>query len=97
MDRLSFRRRGRPLHLAAALWFAAVSLSAQDPEGEIRVQVKDPSGAAMEASGKLESLAPGVSAQLSDRCAGHRILLEVCPTAATGWRFPKPGSPPSPC
>jgi outer membrane receptor protein involved in Fe transport len=41
----------------AVLLFAALALHAQSPQGEIRVQVKDPSGAAMEASGKLESSA----------------------------------------
>ena len=45
----------RPLVSAAALLLAAFILSAQSPEGEIRIQVQDPSGAMMEASGKLES------------------------------------------
>ena len=44
----------------AVLLVAALSLDAQNPDGQIRVQVKDPSGASMQASGKLESLAPGV-------------------------------------
>ncbi len=38
----------------AVLLFAALTLLAQNPSGEIRVQVKDPSGAAMQASGKLQ-------------------------------------------
>jgi len=50
----------RCLCTAAALWFAALTLYGQSPEGAIRLQVKDPSGAVMKASGKLESLAPGV-------------------------------------
>src|SRR3984957_3970212 len=37
---------------------AMLALHAQSPSGEIRVQVKDPSGAAMEASGKLEGPTP---------------------------------------
>jgi outer membrane receptor protein involved in Fe transport len=45
---------------ASALLSAALTLHAQRPQGEIRVQVKDPSGAVMEASGKLESLPAGV-------------------------------------
>ena len=57
------RRRGvcpsRYVFAAAALLFAALTLRAQNPDGEIRLQVKDPSGAAMQASGKLESLTPG--------------------------------------
>lgn len=36
-------------------------LSAQRPTGEIKIEVKDPSGAAMEASGRLLSLATGVN------------------------------------
>jgi outer membrane receptor protein involved in Fe transport len=50
---------GRYLCAAAAIFIAALTLDGQSPEGEIRIQVKDPSGAAMEASGKLESAAPG--------------------------------------
>jgi len=51
---------GRYPRIAAAFLFAALTLHGQSREGEIRVRVKDPSGAAMEASGKLQSLAPGV-------------------------------------
>ncbi len=40
--------------LSAALLFAVFSLRAQAPLGEIRVQVEDPSGATMEASGKIQ-------------------------------------------
>jgi hypothetical protein len=45
--------------LAAALLWPIVALS-QRQKGEIRLQVKDPSGAAMPASGKLVSLVQGV-------------------------------------
>src|SRR5882724_3475999 len=38
---------------------AAAGLHAQRPTGEIRLAVKDPSGAAMEASGRLRNLATG--------------------------------------
>jgi outer membrane receptor protein involved in Fe transport len=41
-------------YLSAALLLAVLALHAQTPTGEIRVQVQDPSGASMEASGKLE-------------------------------------------
>jgi outer membrane receptor protein involved in Fe transport len=44
---------------AAALLCPAVS-HGQGPAGAIRVEVKDPSGAALEASGRLEGLANGV-------------------------------------
>src|SRR5690349_4254196 len=36
------------------------AISVQRPVGEIRLEVKDPSGKAMEASGKLENLSTGV-------------------------------------
>ena len=39
---------------------AALPITAQGPTGEIRLEVKDPSGAAMQASGKLQDLASGV-------------------------------------
>ena len=42
-----------------ALVLAILTLHAQSRMGEVRVQVKDPSGAAMEASGKLKNLAIG--------------------------------------
>src|SRR5580658_7432951 len=51
---------GRCPWSAAALFLTVFALNGQVPYGEIRVQVKDPSGAPMEASGKLESVAPGV-------------------------------------
>ena len=38
----------------------AAVLKAQRPAGEIRLEVRDPSGAGMEASGKLQNLASGV-------------------------------------
>ncbi len=39
---------------------SATPIGAQRPAGEIRLEVKDPSGAAMQASGKLQDLASGV-------------------------------------
>jgi len=50
------QRLGRSICTAAALLLAAFVVRAQSPKGQIRVQIKDPSGVAMEASGKLESL-----------------------------------------
>src|SRR5687767_7126474 len=44
----------------AALLLATVMLYGQESTGELRLEVKDPSGSPMEASGKLESLAAGV-------------------------------------
>ncbi len=55
-------RHGLALCLCSVvtLFFACLTLSGQSSSGEIRVQVKDPSGVGMEASGKLESVVPGV-------------------------------------
>ncbi len=50
------------LHLAAIVsLLCSGALYGQRRTGEIRLEVKDPSGAAMEASGKLEGLAIGVN------------------------------------
>ena len=65
---------GAPLGLAAVLLFAALTLHSQSPEGEIRVQVKDPSGAAMQASGKLQSIAPGVQRSFQTDAQGRYTL-----------------------
>ena len=51
----------RSIVIAAALFLAAPVLQAQTPRGEIRLQVKDPSGAPMQLSGRLENLAGGVA------------------------------------
>jgi len=45
---------------ATILLFAALAAHAQAQDGEILVQVKDPSGAGMAASGKLEGVVSGV-------------------------------------
>src|SRR6202167_3454511 len=42
-----------------AILFAGALFQVQAPTGEVRLQVKDPSGAAMAASGKLQSQTPG--------------------------------------
>ena len=44
-----------------ALILFALTLNAQRPSGEIRVEVKDPSGSAMAASGKLQGPLPAAS------------------------------------
>jgi outer membrane receptor protein involved in Fe transport len=51
--------RGGRLWRAAPLLFIAIVLHAQPPTGEIRLQVNDPSGSPMQASGKLENRAAG--------------------------------------
>jgi len=77
MDDLEFRCRGelrRYSCTAVALLFAALILHGQTPEGEIRVQVKDPSGAAMDASGTLQSVAPGVRRSFQTDAQGKYTL-----------------------
>jgi outer membrane receptor protein involved in Fe transport len=56
-----------------ALLFGAL-LHAQPPQGEIRVQIKDSSGAAMQASGKLESVAGGASRDFQTDAQGVVVL-----------------------
>jgi hypothetical protein len=52
----------------------AILLLAQIQTGEIRLQVKDPSGVAMQASGTLESLAAGISRKFETDTEGmHRF------------------------
>jgi outer membrane receptor protein involved in Fe transport len=74
MHRSRFRRLRERLCLVAALLFGALALSGQSPQGEVRIQVRDPSGAAMEASGKLVSLAPGVERSFQTDAQGSYIL-----------------------
>jgi outer membrane receptor protein involved in Fe transport len=71
MHNLKFTRR---FGVSATLLFAALTLYAQSPAGEIRVQVKDPSGAPMEASGKLESLPSGLQRSFQTDALGTFAL-----------------------
>src|SRR5580658_10349449 len=57
-----------------ALLFFATALFAQAPQGEIHLQVKDPSGAPMEATGKLESLGAGVARDFQTDPQGIVVL-----------------------
>jgi outer membrane receptor protein involved in Fe transport len=56
------------------LLFAALALLAQSPQGEIRLQVKDPSGAPMQASGKLENVAGGLARDFQTDSQGAVVL-----------------------
>jgi outer membrane receptor protein involved in Fe transport len=58
----------------AVLLFAALTLLAQNPSGEIRVQVKDPSGAAMQASGTLRGGPTGVRRSFQTDALGTYTL-----------------------
>src|ERR1700761_2558058 len=59
MDSFWGSSRTRALLLIMLLAEAAVTLHAQRPTGAIRLEVKDPSGSAMEASGRLHSFESG--------------------------------------
>jgi outer membrane receptor protein involved in Fe transport len=58
---LTSNRICRHTVILAVVWFLtaalAATLAAQGPRGEIRIQVQDPSGASMQAAGKLENRA----------------------------------------
>ena len=56
---------------------SAAVLFGQPPAGEIRVEVKDPSGSPMEALGKLESLAPGVVRSFQTDAQGTFTLASL--------------------
>jgi outer membrane receptor protein involved in Fe transport len=57
----------------AAILFP-LPIHGQTPTGQINLEVKDPSGAALEASGKLESLVPGVQRSFQTDAKGTYTL-----------------------
>src|ERR1700691_1768720 len=57
-----------------AILFAGALFQVQAPTGEVRLQVKDPSGAAMAASGKLQSQAPGVERSFQTDAHGAYVF-----------------------
>jgi outer membrane receptor protein involved in Fe transport len=62
---------------AAALLITALALRAQPPQGEIHLQVKDPSGAPVEATGNIESLPAGVARDFHTNEQGDVILANL--------------------
>src|ERR1700722_4413039 len=64
----------RARNVVAVLLFVTAILWGQAPQGEIRLQVKDPSGAPMQASGTLESLAGGVARDFQTDSNGNVAL-----------------------
>src|SRR5271155_3297492 len=68
------REFGRGLRTVTGLVVAALRLHGQSPVGEIRLQIKDPSGAAMEAFGKLESLDKAVQRNFQTDALGRFTL-----------------------
>ncbi len=75
---------------------AHATLHTQQLTGEIRLEVKDPSGKAMEAAGKLENLLTGVGRSFQTDAQGKYTLGSLT-SAATGWKFPRADSPLSRC
>src|SRR5580704_79701 len=63
-----------PRLLAALILFLLPVIFAQTPQGEIRLQIKDPSGAPMEASGRLESPGAGVARDFRTDPQGAAVL-----------------------
>src|SRR3984885_1697138 len=75
MQSLELRRpRIAGRYLVAALTFVTAILWGQAPQGEIRLQVKDPSGAPMQATGRLESTAGRVARDFQTDPQGNVIL-----------------------
>ena len=63
--------------LSLALLGTTAALQGQRPAGEIRLEVKDPSGAAMEASGKMENLANGTDRSFQTDAQGIYTLKSL--------------------
>jgi len=63
--------RAIPFLLAAAL------LLCQTPQGQIRLQVKDPSGAPVEAAGKLEAVSGGMARDFHTDSNGAAVLTNL--------------------
>src|SRR4051812_10300772 len=63
---------------SAATLFAAflvvATLRAQEPTGEVRIEVKDPSGRPMEATGKLQNVATGVTISFQTDAQGSATV-----------------------
>src|SRR5664279_3350714 len=55
---------------ALVVFFCPMLLPGQNSSGEIRLEVKDPSGAPMEVAGKVVNLASGVSTSLQTDAQG---------------------------
>jgi outer membrane receptor protein involved in Fe transport len=61
------------------LWcvFLAISAQARDPTGSLRIEVKDPSGAAVAASGKLEAVASGTVLAYETNAEGAHSFTDL--------------------
>jgi len=75
-----WRTVARHISCAVVFLLGTATLCAQTPQGEIRLQVKDPSGVPMQASGRLENLAGGVARDFQTDSQGMVVLAVArCP------------------
>src|SRR5277367_4049450 len=68
------RPRSVARYLVTVLLFVTAILWGQAPQGEIRLQVKDPSGAPMQASGILQSIGGGAVRDFQTDAQGNVVL-----------------------
>lgn len=72
-------RRGLTIAMCAAVLFCPFLLPGQTPVGEIHLEVRDPSGAAVPASGKLENLSNGTERSFQTDAQGTYTFSNVSP------------------
>lgn len=78
MQTLFPRRSGHVARrLLLSVWFLVSGLFAQAPQGEIDLQVKDPSGAPMQATGRIEGLRAGVARDFQTDAQGNASLSSL--------------------
>src|SRR5271170_4962085 len=73
----SFRLSVRWCLCTFAAFLIGSTLCGQSPQGEIRLVVKDSSSAPMQASGKLENTALGVSREFQTDAQGVMVLPQL--------------------
>src|SRR4051794_1765103 len=73
--------RGRPSGILFFLWFLCLDsrhvLMSQPALGHLRLEVKDPSGASVQASGRLENLATGADQSFQTDAAGTYTFVDL--------------------
>src|SRR5947208_11026895 len=67
-----------------------VLVSAQQPMGELRLEIKDPSGAPLDASGRLETVSTGVDRSFQADGQGKAVIRDL-PLARHRLEVSKPG------
>jgi len=78
MQTLYPRRSGHVARcLLLSVCFLASALFAQPPQGEIDLQLKDPSGAPMQAAGRIEGLHAGVARDFQTDAQGNATLSNL--------------------